>query len=58
MIKNIMLTINFIIAIASFFAIISFLVEKSFGWAWLCVIPTIYGILNVIAIDSEEEEEY
>lgn len=52
--KNAMGTINVVLSAISFAEIIINLITAHFGYAWLWLIPTVYGILNVIAIDKEK----
>ena len=52
--KNAMSTINLVLSVVSFAAIIANLVMAHFGYAWLLLIPMAYGILNIIAIEIEK----
>ncbi len=50
--RTIMLVTNAILSAVSCAGIIVNLVMTHFGYAWLCVIPMVYGIFNMIAIDE------
>lgn len=52
--KNAMCIINLTVSILSFIGVIVSLVTAHFGYAWLWVIPMVYGIFNIIAIIIDE----
>lgn len=49
--KYFMVLINTLVFILSLGATATNLITGDFKLAWICVMPTVYSILNIIAID-------